>query len=385
MLPEQNGMDRRQFLKAAAAGIAAGVMAYSKGPELITTGLETANNVFQWLSEVRERGMEKRIGYPEAGWLETSLADRPPLINAKKGCADYIRHASLNQPVLRVALKEAYTDFFGKKDEKAVKLGDMFLKHIGYAKNALIDVMHKGDERLKDTPPTMENIVHVAVFTLAAVLSPYLTAADIESLGVDLMDSRGADNNDIRWLRFVGKNLPHLLPAYKFFCRPGLDMIARCEGGDRTFHLAQHLFLTHELQYTKDKKLQDADRIPRGARLAQMITPIPELKTLVVGQSGGLFWEIHETKEAYDGRVTLDEKGIPIASGFYDLQVGKDFQANLAGAIAGMYLSRVPLDDITIRLVAGILNNPLLYIEASREKSKVAFARAGEIYSAVAA
>src|SRR3990167_1137285 len=178
---------------------------------------------------IPERGEEEKISYPNPGWLETGLPDRPHLLNSRNGAAEYLRYMVLHSDVLKKAARRANNELMGSDAPSAPpKLGDMLSVYLEVAEKAL-------HEEYPDTVPSLSNKVHAAMFTLAANVSPYLTPSH-------------QDYQDY---------FPRVFPVER---EPGTDKIdykMRYEGTDRAIHAFQHAFAAYQYSYGVENGLTE--------------------------------------------------------------------------------------------------------------------------------
>ncbi|MBI2617797.1 hypothetical protein HYW55_06700 [Candidatus Gottesmanbacteria bacterium] len=291
--------------------------------------------------------------YPQPGWLETAHPGRPDFINFSDGHANYLRHLSLNSPVLRHSLKAAYTDLFHDSFPNSPRLGNVFRQHLGYARGTLSEI-YPGFE------PSVENQVHVALFSMAAMLSPYFTFREIRDFGVELNVPDGELDRFLRPLRSINGQLPHVYPVDVARCQSQLDAVARCIGGDRAIHFVQHLFLTSQYLYILRHGLREVQTLP-GQPILQILYPSPFMQAGITDVGAQVYWEAKETIDQLSGRINADVEAQDIATGFLDSHVREDFRANTAGLYAGILLSRQSLTENDVDWFCNYLNQDGFY------------------------
>lgn len=319
MSKENPVLTRRNFLKLTAlATIGVGITATGAASIIDSIPMEVAP-----------------IGYPVGGWLESSIKDRPNFIDLDGGHREYLRCLCLNHPVLKHALRSAYTGLFYTTPLNP-NLGNYFQNHLAYAKQALKEVAY-------DNNPSDENCIHVAIITMAAVLSPYFTFGEVQDFGVPINVPKNERNKILQPLTlehdppsFVPLiNIPNVFPADISQCRSKLDKVARCLGGDRAIHFAQHLFLTHQYLYAKRYNLGDYKR------MTFLLKPIIALGITDIGQAAVLdflaqtFWEY---KESFIGKDPNIDGSAEIPTGMGDPTVTNDYAANSVGFWAARVL-----------------------------------------------
>ncbi len=195
---------------------------------------------------------------------------------------------------------------------------------------------------------------------MAAVLSPYFNFGEIQDLGVPINVPHNQRKEIIQPLTLEydpplslpSIDLPHAFPADISQCKSKLDIVARCLGGDRAIHFAQHLFITHQYLYAKKYMLEDYKKIPLLLKplIAMGITDISQAAILdFLAQT---FWEFKETFG--DKGIDIKEaKDIP--SGMGDSTVINDFEGNSVGFWAARELhegnyTRATFDRVRMRL-----------------------------------
>lgn len=293
-----------------------------------------------WAFQVPGREFETKIPYPNPGWLETRNPQRPQFVESNEGHKEYLKYMGKNDPLLNKILRTAFKDFFTseKTENPHPLLGDAFTKHLEYARNGL-----KSDStHLLTNEPSLENILHVAIFTFAAVYSPYFSKRELnEDFGVDVKVEE--DNDQIWWLSGAADKVPTVFPADPKFCdRGGKDVLFRCLGVDRAVHFAEHLFLAHQYFYSLNNQLQEARRIPNGARKIADLGRSREQQVRLLSFLGGNMWELKETL-GYDG--TYDDQGNLIPTGYWDNLVQLDLRANALGANFAILLTKPGLTE----------------------------------------
>lgn len=343
---ERFRLSRRRFLNRLAGfcGLA------------ITAGLGAS-----WSAEVGPVKMEAQpVDYPKPGWLETSLPDRPPFIVVDNGHKEYLRALCLGSPVLRDSLRRTYDRIFSGEYAVRPKVGDCLEDQMEDARLAITRVFG-------DSEPTTANIVHVAIATMAARFSPYITCQEAKDLGVAIPVSKSGGKCSILLHPVYESVLPYLFPVDPSTCHSAVDKRARCDGGDRTVHLSQHLFLSHQALYALCHNLPDIWRVPNGARLMVGLIRRDERKVKALDVLAQYVWEAEETRlflTSGQSDYGRDEFGKKVPSGFADTNVDKDFRANNLGLSVGLALSndKITNDDLGNAIV--FLNNPGFYLVA---------------------
>lgn len=341
----QLNLSRRQFCKGVLRVFGMGVAA-----EILR------QSGFNWAVDISPARAETQTPYPEPGWLETSLPDRPPFIDTDQGHKEYLRYLCLNHQVLREALRKAYGRIFSEGHPSYPTLGDCLFEHLEYAKGALTTVIH-------DSDPSLPNIIHVASLTKAAVLSPYFTPKEVMGLGVSIPTTDLVEDN-VLFLLEKHKAIPHVFPADPETCQSNIDIIARCDGGDRAVHAAQHEIVAHQASYALTHGLQEVERIPNGAKLLMGLGITKDNKVIVLDWLAQLSWEIKETVlyfQSGESEYGRDEHGNKIPSGLVDRHIGRDFRANMLGLSVGLKLAENPITEDEVRWVIEYLNNPAFY------------------------
>lgn len=350
----ERDITRRQFLQLMlTAGIGVGAVGLA-------------------MPEIGDIGKVETIrAYPEGGWLETSLPNRPDFIDMTDGHKNYLRAICLKSPVVRSALKSAYNDLFYNRNVNP-KLGDLFQKHITFAKKSLKEIQN-------DNNPSLENCVHIATSTLAAVLSPYFTFGEINDLGAPLNIPLEKRNTVLKPLKLESSLRPDFMPqvflprvysAKMEQCKSYIDSIARCLGGDRSIHFAQHMFLTHQYLYAQKYRLKDHTNIPF------FVKPFISLGISNIGKAGvldflaGMFWEVKETYDQVTGHENKDVEAKGISQGYLDSAVDHDIMANGLGFRTAVDLFRDEFTDLTledVQIVIDKLNSPEIRKVSKRE------------------
>lgn len=287
--------------------------------------------------------------YPHPGWLETrTQRTSPSFIDTKEGHKEYLRNIVLNDPLFNDPdhksgiMQKAYTDlFFSNPPRKHPLLGTMFLKHIYYAADRLKELFPVKDF----AEPTVENVVHTAITSFAALYSPYFSQNEIrDRIGISLDDP--GDDTSIWWLTHAYQNIPSVYPEDSANCGSKVDAIYRCEGVDRAVHFAQHLFIAHNYIYGSYHSLPFINRIPLGVFFALLLGNNLEEKAKILSHRAGEVWEAMETRDSLRGYNIIDDNGKPISTGFLDPLVVNDLKANSLG-------TRIALD-----LSDGLINTP---------------------------
>lgn len=304
-----------------------------------------------WAFQVPGREFEGKIPYPNPGWLETRNPHRPQFVESNEGHKEYLKFMGKNDPLLNGILKTAFQDFFSsaKEDNTHPLLGDAFTKHVEYARNGLI----RHFSHLKTEEPSLENILHVASFTFAAVYSPYFSKRELkDDFGVEVKVEE--EDDQIWWLVAAADKVPTVFPVDQKSCdRDGKDVLFRCSGVDRAVHFAEHLFLAHQYYYSLNNQLQEARRIPNAARIFAGLSRNPEEQARLLSFLGGNMWEF---KETIGQDKTFDNSGRIIPTGYWDSLVTMDLRANALGANFAIFLSQPGLTyiDLHKRLDAGV-------------------------------
>src|SRR3990167_6466187 len=144
-------MNRREFIKAAgytAAGLAAG-----GGISLIIPSGEKIS----------------QIPYPNPGWLETSLPDRPPFLSVwNEGHRDYLVYMCQKNPALKEIMQDSYKDMLFDPITQKPLLGNYFASHVERAGKIIKKYFH--DPNIDSDQPSLANKIHCAFFTVAAAL-----------------------------------------------------------------------------------------------------------------------------------------------------------------------------------------------------------------------
>ena len=362
---EQRIFSRRDFLKlmglAGAGAVVAGLGISIPGPEIIPV-----------------------IDYPNPGWLESRNQGNPPFIDTDQGHKEYIRHICFNDPLFndpknnKGILRTAFTDFFlSEAPSKYPKLGDEFNKHIEYARNGLRDMFSPRQYG----EPTMENILHVAFISFAAVFSPYFEYGEIkERFGIPL--EMNIDHASIWWLPQISRKVPTVYPADASKCNGSSgDILYRCLGVDRAVHFAQHAAISHLYAYGMKYNLPYVKRMPRGVSGLLVSQATIKDKTRLFSQTAGTMWEVKETVDYLSGNGVPDDNNKQIVSGMIDLLVVKDFKANALGTETALLVTDTgqnpvtqdALDDLITMLNSDAVNT--LSIKSSLLQPQVVFSR----------
>ncbi len=160
--------------------------------------------------------MKHLFNIPIPGWLETMIPafDRPPFIQLDNGHEQYLHKSSMRNPILKDILKQAYTDIFAENRTEPPLLGDIFQKHIDYAHHTLEGFARTiTDRKVRDYEKKhrLENSVHIAMFTIAAVYSPYFRRNEIEKLLGEPLSLPEAPSGSYLWFDFdansIGRDL----------------------------------------------------------------------------------------------------------------------------------------------------------------------------------
>lgn len=345
MSKEQRTLSRREFLIGMLGG-SAGALALLYAPD-----------GFAWLMGEPLQEPEQEIPYPYGGWLETMVSDRAAFIKIDGGHQDYLRDMSLKNPVLRSALKPLYDDLLYSPRSSPPLLGDVFRQHITNAETTLVahaNTLLAGVE--VQNAPSLENIVHVALFTMAAIYSPYLERSDVQKI---------LGNNDLKvpdeakgslWIDYDGNRVPRVFSVDKIECGSAADQILRCDGMDKTVHLIQHLFLKYQYLYALRYGLQEKDHVTRLARFISEAGWNDEAKATILDTLGQIAWEFLESVDQLKKSATTDENGDVIDTGFFDPLVWLDFRANMVGAHYAGELTRGILTWDTLDRIVDEMN-----------------------------
>lgn len=342
---------RRQFLGLAAAVGATGLGLAALG----------GNDVLAQISPDVVRA------YPSGGWLETVLPKRPDFINMDTGHMEYLRYICLHSPILKHTLRNSWNDIFSGREENP-RLSNVFLKNIGFARQALQETMPKDN-------PSLENCVHIAVITMAAVISPYFTFGEIQDFGVNIQVPSDKKNKILKPLEIETEGppdfipsmkLPHVYPAELDQCSSHIDTVARCLGGDRAIHFTQHLFLTHQYLYALKYQLRDRVRIPFIVKPFLVLgSSNNRMKAIILDFLAGYFWEVKETYNDIreEDNPDVQVRGVP--SGFRDSAINNDFAADGLGNWAAVNLYKEDNTDLTWEDIRRVLKR------LDREQDKV--------------
>ncbi|MBI4065211.1 hypothetical protein HY409_02490 [Candidatus Gottesmanbacteria bacterium] len=345
MSKEITTLSRREFLKGMLGG-SAGALALLYTPD----GLA-------WLMGEPLQEEEQEVPYPDGGWLETMVPDRAAFIKIDGGHQDYLRDMCLKNSVLRSALKPLYDDLLYLPRSSPPLLGDVFRQHLMNAETTLIahaNTLLAGVE--VQHAPSLENIVHVALFTMAAIYSPYLTRSDVqEILEKSDLQIPEAQKGSL-WIDYDGYRVPRIFPVDIKECGSAADQILRCGGMDKTVHLIQHLFLKYQYFYALRYGLQEKDRVTRLARFISKIGWSNEAKATILDTLGQFAWEFLESIDQIRSDATTDENGDLIDTGFFDPFVWQDFRANMVGAHYADELTRHTLAWDTIDKIVNEMN-----------------------------
>ena len=301
------------------------------------------------------------VQYPGPGWLEARNS-RIPLVDIDQGHKEYLRNVCLNDPVFNDRtnntgiLRHAFTDLFlSATPLEPPRLGDVFRKHLRYAQERLEEVFPP----TQYGEPTLENILHVAFFSFAAVHSPYFSRDEIQTeFGTPLV----VDGNDtsIWWFSYAYQNVPTVFPAPPSLCNGSIaDQVYRCEGVDRTVHFAQHAVLAHIFSYALKHDLQEVyTSMPRGVWAYVSLGKDIGEKTRRLVSLAGTMWEVKETVDGVKGYTIIDEHGQLVVTGFFDPLVPYDFTANTLGLEIALALT----DDTRTVITGELIENAIDYL-----------------------
>jgi len=213
-----------------------------------------------WGLGTPEAGEEKKIPYPNPGWLETRHPDRPAFIDTHDGHKELVRFFSLNDPLVKEVVRRGFESLHRDKYDDYPFLGDVFNEHIKHAREALADSYHKG----KIKGPSLTNTLHIAFLSLSATFSPYFTRDEKDKIfGVQMPGEN--DGDELKSFYHSATNIPTVFPIYEAECSKGEDKLFRCVGIDKMVHFAQFAYLTHQFLYAYQHNLQDFQRMPRAA------------------------------------------------------------------------------------------------------------------------
>lgn len=331
-------MDRRTFIILGFSAI---------------TGADLA--VLCSAGQVEPAKKEERRLYPQGGWLETELKDRPAFFT-EEGHLGYLRYFATRHPVVRETVKQFFDLLFTRDLGKPMTLGEVFQVNLDFAKKSI--KKYKNDDH-----PSWGNLVHVAAFSMAVALSSELTADDLNEIGVR---KELYNNPEAIWLEGnISQNFPQVYPEKPEMCDSPRDVVARCIGIDRSMHFANHFFIVHQFLYTRRHKLQDYERILNGIKYGYLpadLLRLPTVSATIFDRIAQVGWELVETYKYFfrPGECAKDEDGNIIKTGFNDPYVTNDVLANELGLYVALKLAKDNLSKDDIEAVVRELDNPEL-------------------------
>lgn len=289
--------------------------------------LPLIKNIALYIPEYNEK--EKVRNFPESGWLETSIQDRPPFISDNDGHEKFLMFMISSNPVLSHAFAIAHEDFTRNEMQN---LDDIFQKNIKLAGEVLTEKFGATFKTLSNQQQ-LEQQLHVATYVTAGIISPYLNW-DI----INAIETTNGSETTTNWENPMPlKKFPVVYPTSNEMCDGSdFDRIHRCEGHDRSIHLMQHLFITYLYIYSSMAKTQDVNRIPNAVKAKLKLTGGLYKKAHEFSKLAGYAWEWAETFKDLTNQKDNNKSELP--DGALDPLVNLDYMANSTGSLTAIQL-----------------------------------------------
>lgn len=334
----ENGASRRDFMGVFAAFSAAFFVGRYVPGEIV----------------LGEYNAAQQYPYPRAGWLEMSVASRPAFFTLENEAhRAFVFKVCQEHPLLRSLLHDELNDLlYADAPARRPRMGEYFENHVRRALHAL-KAWHPSVE------PSLDNAVHVAMFTLAATLHPYLQSKEF---GIDTVFGvslpKDTTQKEALFTNAYMRKLPVVFPVGFNACDGFDDVLNRCLGWDRAIHLVQHMFVDYMYIYSRLHGLPDWKRMHLALR-AIVTTPKDLMKeAALLSRIAGFVWEGKETGEGLaDQLASLFGKPI-VPGGYWDEMVRLDLAANDLGAHVGQALGFGGLTWEYLEEVFEMLNAP---------------------------
>jgi hypothetical protein len=293
MLPpkEQAHFSRRDFLKVSLA----------------IGGLTGADWLRHWGISIPAAVDEEQRPFATPGWLETRNPDRPAFISADSGGhRNYVYYMTTHDSLLSGVCSRAFYDLEYRTNGRPT-VEESFAQHIVYA-----------TDEMQDKDPSINDIVHVAFFSFAAVYSNFYTYGDVRHIfNVHDVHPEYDDGRDFSVYDYE----QHVPLVFKD--SPPRDI-------DKVMHVANFGFLAHQFEYARLYGLQEAERIPRLAHAIASVGYSPEKEAEIIVFLGGIAWELYEMS-VWINHMVKYQKFTVAGGGYFDPGVGTDLQANIIG------------------------------------------------------
>lgn len=311
MLPpqEQVHVSRRGFLKLTLA----------------IGGLAAADWMRRWGISVPGSVDEEQRPFATPGWLETRNPNRPAFISANSGGhRDYVYYMTTQDPLLRDVCSRAFYDLEFRANGRPT-VAESFTQHISYAM-----------DEMKDKDPSINDIVHVAFFSFAALYSNFYTYGDVRHIfNVRDVHPEYDDRRDFSIYDYE----EHVPLVFKDSAPRDIDKV---------MHLANFGFLAHQFEYARLYGLQEAERIPRLAHAIASAGYSPEEEAEIIVFLGGVAWELYEMS-VWVNDMVKHQKIVVADGGYFDPGIGTDLQANIIGLNLAKELTGERLTPESIR------------------------------------